>query len=149
MGLTRRTLIGGLAATAVVATGVYLGTSGAQTSAVTLMRPDEVLASLRAGEVLLVDIRRPDEWARTGIAQGAVPIDMRRPDFVQALAAARSSDQQPVVLICARGFRSKRLAAELDEAGISPVIDVPEGMLGSFSGPGWVQRGLPIDPWEA
>lgn len=101
-----------------------------------------------AGDILLLDIRRPDEWARTGIGEGAVPLDMRRADFVAALQAELKSGPKPIALICARGVRSARLAARLDSAGISPVINVPQGMLGSGAGPGWLEAGLPIIPYD-
>ena len=106
-------------------------------------------AAAQAGEILLVDIRRPDEWQRTGIAEGAVPIDMRRPDFTDAVLAARASPTPPIALICARGVRSARMTARLTDAGLTPIIDVPEGMLGSFAGPGWVKRDLPLQSWNA
>lgn len=102
------------------------------------------------GEILLVDIRRPDEWARTGIGAGAHPLDMRRPDFVDALRALRDGRDVPVALICARGVRSRHLADALARAGFSEVRDVPEGMLGSGAGAGWLRKGLPVvDPAEA
>jgi rhodanese-related sulfurtransferase len=40
--------------------------------------------------------------------------------------------------------RSSRLSRTLRDAGYSNVIDVPEGMLGSYAGPGWLERGLPL-----
>jgi len=40
--------------------------------------------------------------------------------------------------------RSKWLTAALINAGLTHVIDVPEGMVGSNAGPGWVARGLPL-----
>ncbi|MFC6587110.1 rhodanese-like domain-containing protein [Sulfitobacter pacificus] len=102
-------------------------------------------AAVEAGEILLVDIRRPDEWARSGIAQGAVPIDMRRPDFIDALLVQTAGRRDlPVALICARGVRSARMSAQLAAAGFTQILDVPEGMLGSGAGPGWVKRGLPL-----
>lgn len=98
-----------------------------------------------SGEVLLVDIRTPREWRATGIGQGAQPLDMRREDFVQALMQLTGGDASaPVALICARGVRSARLSNRLTEAGFTNVIDVPEGMLGSAAGPGWVRAGLPV-----
>jgi rhodanese-related sulfurtransferase len=101
----------------------------------------------RTGRILLVDIRRPEEWGATGVAAGATPLDMRRDDFPAALAALRSgSPDRPVALICARGVRSRRLAARLARAGVASVLDVPEGMLGSSAGPGWIARGLPTVP---
>lgn len=97
------------------------------------------------GEILLVDIRTPREWRASGIGKGAVPLDMRRKDFVDALSQMVGGDRAaPVALICARGVRSARLSNRLIEAGFSNIIDVPEGMLGSASGPGWVRAGLPV-----
>lgn len=100
------------------------------------------------GQIILIDIRRPDEWARTGIGEGALPLDMRRSDFVEALDGITSGDRaRPVAVICARGVRSARLTQTLTEAGYTNLIDVPEGMLGSFSGAGWLAKGLPVtDP---
>ena len=98
-----------------------------------------------AGEILLVDIRRPDEWTRTGIGAGAQPLDMRREDFAQALLALTGGDRDaPIALICARGVRSRKLTRRLSEAGFTNVLDVPEGMLGSGAGPGWLRAGLPV-----
>jgi len=104
----------------------------------------QALAQVRAGAVTLIDLRRPDEWARSGVPEGAIPLDMRRADFIAALAAQLGGRDRPVALICARGVRSRRVAAQLAEAGFSRVLDVREGMLGSGAGPGWVARGLPV-----
>ena len=108
------------------------------------MTPPEALAAAASGAILLVDIRRPDEWAATGVAVDAVTIDMRDAAFLDRLKRARHSSGQPIAVICARGVRSARMTRRLTEAGIGPVIDIPEGMLGSFSGPGWLKRGLPV-----
>ncbi len=98
-----------------------------------------------AGEVLLVDIRTPREWKATGVGQGAQPLDMRREDFIPALKQLTGGDTSaPVALICARGVRSARLSNQLSAAGFTNIIDVPEGMLGSAAGPGWVRAGLPV-----
>ena len=98
-----------------------------------------------AGEILLIDIRRPDEWATTGSGEGAVRLDMRRADFIAELDRLSGGDtSRPVALICARGVRSARLTNRLLEAGYANIIDVPEGMLGSSAGPGWLKRGLPV-----
>lgn len=109
------------------------------------LSPIQVQAAVERGDILLVDIRRPDEWAATGIAKGAVPVDMRRADFTEALAAYNAADKsRPVALICARGVRSRNLTNALKAAGFTNIIDVPEGMLGSGAGPGWLARGLPV-----
>ncbi|MEJ6394282.1 rhodanese-like domain-containing protein [Gymnodinialimonas sp. 2305UL16-5] len=99
-----------------------------------------------AGDILLIDIRRPDEWAATGSPVPGHRLDMRRADFTEALLALTSGAQDArVALICARGVRSSRLTNQLIEAGFTNIIDVPEGMLGSGAGPGWIREGLPVD----
>lgn len=117
---------------------------GADVSGADLTAPQAHQAA-QAGEIILVDIRRPDEWGRTGIGAGAVPIDMRAADFIETLLVHTKGDRaRPVALICARGVRSARMSARLAEAGFERVINVPEGMLGSGAGPGWLKRGLPL-----
>lgn len=99
-----------------------------------------------SGEILLIDIRRPDEWAATGSPTPGHRLDMRREDFTDALLALTGgATDAPVALICARGVRSSRLTNRLSEAGFTNIIDVPEGMLGSGAGPGWIREGLPVD----
>lgn len=113
-----------------------------------LVTPIEAHDLTARGVVTLVDIRRPDEWQRSGLGQGAHPLDMRRDDFTDALAALVEGDRtQPIVLICAGGVRSKHMARNMADAGFSQIIDVPEGMLGSRAGPGWLRRGLPVTPY--
>jgi rhodanese-related sulfurtransferase len=149
MELGRRTVIGGLAATAVgVGIGYSILSAWDPVAGAGSMTPPEVLAAVQAGQVVLVDIRRPDEWAQTGLAPGALAIDMRRRDFADAVRAAVGAGGTPVALICARGVRSKRMTKQLLDAGITPIIDVPEGMSGSFAGPGWLGRGLPVVAWS-
>ncbi|MEM8582520.1 MAG: rhodanese-like domain-containing protein, partial [Pseudomonadota bacterium] len=65
-------------------------------------------------------------------------------EFLDELQNARVSLSQPVAVICARGIRSARLTRRLEAAGIGPIVDIPEGMLGSRSGPGWLSRELPV-----
>lgn len=109
------------------------------------LSPPQAHEAALSGDILLIDIRRPDEWARTGIGQGAIPIDMRRADFETALLGhAKDDATRAVALICARGVRSKRMTHRLQAAGFTQIIDVPEGMLGSGAGPGWLKRGLPV-----
>lgn len=138
-------VLGGLAVLGVGALGSarWFNVS-AQVSAGDLSAPAARDAAL-AGEITLVDIRRPDEWAATGVPEGGVGIDMRRDDFIDVLLAQTGGARdKPVALICARGVRSAWLSARLKEAGFTQIIDVPEGMLGSGAGPGWVKRGLPV-----
>lgn len=122
-------------------------------SAYTLMQPAQADTTLDAetafqrvqsGDLLLVDIRQPDEWAATGSPAGAQRLDLRRPDFLDQLTALAEGDRsRPIALICASGGRSARTAQALADAGFTNVLDISEGMLGSFAGPGWLARGLP------
>ena len=97
------------------------------------------------GEIVLVDIRTPREWAQTGVPEGAHAIDMRRDDFLAALSQVAGADKgRPIAVICARGVRSAWLSRALSDAGYTNIVDVPEGMLGSGAGPGWLKTGLPV-----
>ncbi len=99
-----------------------------------------------SGEIILIDIRRPDEWEASGSPASGHRLDLRRDDFTEALLELTGGAQDArVALICARGVRSSRLTNRLIEAGFTNIIDVPEGMLGSAAGPGWIQEGLPLD----
>lgn len=98
-----------------------------------------------AGKIVLIDIRTPEEWTETGSGSSARRLDMRRGDFTAALDKLLGGDKsKPVALICARGVRSSRLSRALRDAGYTAIIDVPEGMMGSYAGPGWIERGLPL-----
>ncbi|UWQ51164.1 rhodanese-like domain-containing protein [Leisingera caerulea] len=109
----------------------------------------QAFAAARDGGIILVDIRTPQEWRASGVPVGSHQIDMRRGDFLAALQAVTGPDRAaPVALICARGVRSARMTLALADAGFTNVIDVPEGMLGSAAGPGWIAANLPVARWE-
>ncbi|MEM6711338.1 MAG: rhodanese-like domain-containing protein [Pseudomonadota bacterium] len=96
-------------------------------------------------EIYLVDIRRPDEWQRTGIAEPAIALDMRRNDFEAELQLLFDKQgARPVALICARGVRSARLMVRLERSGFTQILDVPEGMIGSGAGTGYLAKALPL-----
>ena len=148
MKFSRRSFLGG-GAVVVVGTTVFLNSVQSQPADTPgTMTPAQAYAAVTAGTLILIDIRRPDEWRATGIAKGAIPIDMRRDDFADAVAAQRGQTTLPIAVICARGVRSRRTTAALEGAGFNEIIDVPEGMLGSRAGPGWIASALPIDPWD-
>lgn len=101
------------------------------------------------GSLLLVDIRTPREWRATGLGAGAHPVDMRREDFEQKIQSLAQGDRAArIALICARGVRSARMSNALSDAGFTNIVDVPEGMLGSAAGPGWVRTGLPVQRYD-
>ena len=141
---SRRTVLTGAGAAVVaVGAGGWAYTRDAFDGAA--LDPAAAHEAAAAGEITLIDVRRPDEWDATGVPEGAVALDMRRDDFLDALAAAVEGDRSaPVAIICAGGVRSDRVSGRLVAAGFTRVIDVPEGMLGSAAGPGWVERGLPV-----
>ena len=148
--LTRRKALAGLVGLAVLGAGAYAGPNvfyaaiTPESDAGTLT-PPEAHAAAKAGDIILIDIRRPDEWARTGSPEGGHRVDLRDADFADRLASLADGDRgAPIALICARGVRSARTANLLAEAGFTSIIDVPEGMLGSGAGEGWIQRGLPL-----
>ena len=115
------------------------------THAAKILTAPQAFSQAASGKITLIDIRTPEEWAETGSGAGAKRLDMRRDDFVDALDKILGGDKsRPVALICARGVRSSRLSRALREGGYTNVINVPEGMMGSYAGPGWLERGLPI-----
>ena len=138
-----------LAGAAVLTVGAVAGgrwfNITAQADGETALSVTDAHARALNSEITLVDIRRPDEWRRTGVPEGGLALDMRRADFAQALLEQVAGDRgAPIALICARGVRSRGLTARLTQAGFTRIIDVPEGMLGSGAGPGWLRTGLPV-----
>ncbi len=150
--MQRRTLLAGGGAL-LLAGGIYA--AGGQNLYYSLITEEVIAEQITTpeahklaaeGAITLVDIRRPDEWAQTGTGEGAHRLDMRREDFISELSKITGGNTAaPIALICARGVRSARLTNRLTEAGFTNIIDVPEGMLGSTAGPGWIERGLPLD----
>jgi rhodanese-related sulfurtransferase len=122
-----------------------------QDAAPTLAAPD-AHAQAQAGQLTLIDIRRPDEWRQTGVAPGALRIDMSQgaAGFVRQVEAAVGGDRNaPIGLICRTGNRSTQMQAALADAGFTRVHNIKEGMVGSAAGPGWIKRGLPVEPCRA
>lgn len=138
MTITRRHFATGIAAFVVAA-------SALPSQAARVLTASQAFAQAASGKILFIDIRTPEEWEQTGSGAGAKRLDMRREDFVSELDKLLQGDKsKPVAFICARGVRSSRLSQALRESGYTAVIDVPEGMLGSYAGPGWLERGLPV-----
>jgi rhodanese-related sulfurtransferase len=134
----RRFVLTALAIASIVA-------SGQLAQAESSLTVQEAYRKAAAGQVTLIDIRRPDEWAETGSGKHANRLDMRREDFDVALDKLVSGRRDaPIALICARGVRSNRLSLQLRALGYTNIIDVPEGMLGSSAGEGWIAQGLPL-----
>ena len=146
--LTRRGVLTGAATLALGGGAIFAANwfnITAQAGQAGALSATEAHMAANAGSITLIDIRRPDEWARTGTGVGANPINMLDRDFIEQLTALVDGDTTvPVALICARGVRSRKMGARLTQAGFTNILDVPEGMLGSGAGPGWIKRGLPV-----
>ena len=102
---------------------------------------------------ILVDVRTPRELRENGRPAGSAHIPLQgddltfNPDFVKQLLAATGGDKtRPVALICSGGRRSAHAARVLAGQGFTQVFSVGEGIFGSNLGPGWVARGLPMEP---
>lgn len=117
-----------------------------------IISAEDALAAVEAGEVVLVDIRTPAEWRQTGVARGAKLLNMQHQGgaegFIEDLLEMMGGDKNAAVaLICRTGVRTRQVQAYLQAMGFAQVLDVNEGMVGSPSGPGWLQRGLPVEPY--
>lgn len=105
----------------------------------------------QAGDLVLIDIRQPEEWNETGMAQGAIGVSMMHPEGGQGflrdvLAAVNGDTDANIALICRTGNRTSQVLPALQRWGFTQVKHIPEGMVGSGFGPGWIPSGLPIQP---
>ena len=111
------------------------------------------LALARAGELTIIDVRTLEEWAQTGVPEGALEVSLLprwgvvNESFVDDVLAAVGRDKTtPIALLCARGNRSTFAQGLLENSGFATVYSISEGMVGSSFGPGWLARGLPLEP---
>jgi len=103
-----------------------------------------------AGEIVLIDIRQPEEWRQTGVAEGSFRISMGHPEGGQGflrdvLSAVDGNTDAALVLICRTGNRTSQVVPALQQWGFTRIHHIPEGMLGSGYGPGWIRSGLPVE----
>lgn len=111
----------------------------------------EAYELVQAGRMTLIDIRRPEEWRQTGVAKDARRINMEHPDgliaFLRQIAVEVKGDANaPIGLICRTGNRTTAIQEIMREVGFTNVHNIKEGMIGSAAGPGWIARGLPVEP---
>jgi rhodanese-related sulfurtransferase len=116
-----------------------------------MLSAPEAYEQTRSGQVTLIDIRTPPEWRQTGVADGAHRVDMRHPKgpegfAAEVLAQVNGDKDAPIALICRTGNRTTQVQKELMARGFTHVYNVKEGMVGSAAGPGWLKRGLPVEP---
>lgn len=144
--LTRRVLL--LAAATIL---LPLSTAQAQQGPMPEIGPADARARAKTGEITLIDVRTPEEWRETGIAPGATLINMYHPGGAEGftkdvLARVGGKRDTPIAVICRSGNRSSQVQRYLASQGFTRVFNVTEGMGGSAAGPGWIKRGLPVEP---
>ncbi|WP_242463837.1 rhodanese-like domain-containing protein [Thiococcus pfennigii] len=110
----------------------------------------EALERAQRGELIIVDVRTPGEWRRTGVGAGALELNMIQSrggeEFIEKLLEQVGGNMDtPIALICRTGNRSGNVQRLLLENGFTEVYNVREGMAGSGAGPGWLERGLPVE----
>ena len=128
------------------------------------LRPAEAWELLeKDSKAVLVDVRTMPEWGFVGLPRldgiGKETIcvswvlfpDMaRNENFVQEVAARGVGKEQPILLLCRSGQRSRAAAIALTAAGFGPCYNVAEGFEGDKddaqhrgSVGGWKVAGLP------
>lgn len=128
------------------------------------LRPAEAWALLKEDpKAVLVDVRTAPEWGFVGVPRldglgketlciswQAYPDMARNAEFAAEVAAKGVGKDQPVLLICRSGARSKAAAMALTQAGFGPCYNVAEGFEGDRDGElhrgsvgGWKVAGLP------
>lgn len=119
-----------------------------------ILEADAAWQEARAGKLLIIDVRSESEWKATGIPKGARAVTIHDPEglegFYRNLLAAVGGDKtKRIAIICAAGGRSARAERYLAGKGFTRIVDISEGMLGTWRHPGWIKRGLPVEPYSA
>lgn len=106
------------------------------------------LEQLVSENVAIIDVRRVDEWQKTGLIEGSHGItffdekgnyDVN--SWLDKVADIVQSDQ-PIVLICAHGVRSSKIAQFLDKRlGFTDVHNVTDGISA------WLADKRPVVDW--
>lgn len=93
---------------------------------------------LKAGRQLnILDVRTPAEFARVHAAGArCVPLDGLDP---AAIAAARSSPNEAVYVICHSGARAAKACERFQQAGVGEVYSIEGGTAA------WERAGLPVE----
>lgn len=110
-----------------------------------VMTAEKARSAALSGEITLVDIRTPQEWSETGVPDVAHVLNMHSDGFANRLLALyEAHPDRPMAVICATGARSTYVTTALEQRGLTRLLNVGEGMLGSKYGPGWLSRSLPV-----
>ena len=109
----------------------------------------QVYQALKEGRVTVIDIRTVREWRETGVVPGARRVDFYEGPEVLLKSVLEMVDgdrTRPIALVCRTGNRTAQAQKLLQAHGFTQVYNVREGMAGSAGGPGWLRRGLPVEP---
>ena len=127
-----------------IAIGVLISLFSNIASAEIINIGNEALKELLAKDVVIVDVRRAEEWQETGIVEGSHTLtffdgkggyDAKK--WLTALSTVSTQDQ-PIILICHSGVRSKVIANWLSNgAGFHTVYNVRQGIAE------WIGHGQP------
>ena len=106
------------------------------------------LVRLMGQGVPLIDIRTEGEWRATGTIAQSQPLtffdERGQANPAQWLAQARkiATPEQPLILVCRSGNRTREAARFLSEqAAYRTVYHLGKGVSG------WVSEGRPLSPW--
>ncbi len=113
----------------------------------------------RDPHTVLLDVRTPAEWDFVGVplVDHYLQVEWRiypemaiNPDFLQEVKAAGIAPEQPLVVMCKMGGRSREAASFLVRNGFLQVYDMTDGFEGAPNDyghrrcvNGWVAAGLP------
>ncbi|GAB6057321.1 rhodanese-like domain-containing protein [Desulfonatronum parangueonense] len=106
---------------------------------------------LQNAEIKIIDIRRPEEWQQTGTPQGSLRLSFEQhpggsEGFLRDLQLALDGDKtKPFAIICRTGNRTAMLLSFLHANGFTAAMAIPEGIVGSSHGIGWIRSDLPLD----
>jgi rhodanese-related sulfurtransferase len=102
------------------------------------------LQMMLQADVPIYDIRRPEEWQQTGVIEGSELLTFvdgsgrLKPDFMDRFTAAIGRND-PVILICRTGNRTRTLARYLtEEMGYTEVYNVRDGITH------WIRNNKPV-----
>jgi rhodanese-related sulfurtransferase len=108
----------------------------------------EQLKSMQQNNALVIDIRTEKEWNSTGIIPGSRKIeffnangDFDQEKWLKQLQKQRQSTDQPIILVCRSGNRSRMVGTMLTkELNIKNVYHLEKGIKS------WIQEGNKTEP---
>lgn len=124
--------------------------------AIKSVTPEQAQELIQKGAIY-VDVRSEPEFEQ-GHPPGALNVPIAHlgpggmtpnPDFLNVMLAAFGKDE-PLILGCKAGGRSRRAAEALEQAGYKDLSDMTAGWDGSRDAfgrplPGWSKRNLPVE----